>query len=268
MKPRVVLLALAFAIWIAPASAEIRTAPGHYTVDGQEMRGYLAYDASIEGRRPGVLVVHEWWGLNDYIRQRARMLAELGYTALAVDMYGEGRTADHPRDAGRMATQARENPGQTMARFIAADARLRNPHTVDGSRVAAIGYCFGGTVVLEMARRGADLKGVASFHGALATESPARPGAVQGEVLVLHGEQDPMVPPEQVEAFRREMDQAGVQYRFVGYESATHAFTNPDADRFGEAFDLPLAYDQEADEQSWDELARFLQRVARQENAD
>ncbi len=261
MKSPFTTFALAFALVAAPASAEVRTEHVRYTVDGQEMRGYLAYDDSIEGPRPGVLVVHEWWGLNDYIRKRTRMLADLGYTALAVDMYGEGRTADHPQDAGRMAGQARENPDRMLARFAAADARLRNHPTVDGGRVAAIGYCFGGTVVLEMARRGADLAGVASFHGALATDSPARRNAVQADVLVLHGEQDPMVPPEQVEAFRREMDAAGVRYRFMGYENATHAFTNPDADRFGEEFDLPLAYDADADRASWSELERFLERV-------
>ncbi|HEX9802799.1 MAG TPA: dienelactone hydrolase family protein [Gammaproteobacteria bacterium] len=232
-----------------------------YESGGTTFTGYLAYDDGLTGKRPGVLVVHEWWGHNDYVRERARMLAQLGYTALALDMYGEGKVAQHPDDAGKFAGAVRSNMAEAEARFRAALALLRNHATVDGGKVAAIGYCFGGGVVLEMARRGLDLPGVVSFHGSLGTDSPAEKGDILARILVLNGADDPYVPAEQVAAFKAEMDAAGADYRLISYPGAVHAFTNPQADDFGKRFDMPLAYNAEADRQSWAEMQRFFTRI-------
>lgn len=230
-----------------------------YQAGDTTLKGYIAWDASKKGPRPGVIVVHEWWGHNDYVRSRARMLAEEGYTALALDMYGDGKQAAHPDDAQKFMMETISNADVARARFSAAHELLKKHQATDPSSIAAIGYCFGGAVVLQMARFGADLDGVASFHGNLATETPAKPGAVKAKVLVLHGADDPFVPKEQVEAFKKEMDGAGVDYTFIEYPGAVHAFTNPAATENGKKFDLPLAYNEEADKQSWAELQRFLQ---------
>ncbi len=232
-----------------------------YSSGGVSLTGYLAYDANAQGPRPGVLVVHEWWGHDDYVRRRARMLAEMGYTALALDMYGDGKYATHPEDAQKFMMEVISKIDVAEARFRAARSVLENHPSSDPRRTAAIGYCFGGAVVLHMARSGTDLAGVASFHGNLSTRSPARPGAVKAGVLVLHGADDPFVPPDQVAAFKREMAGAGAAMKFVAYPGAVHSFTNPDATRRGQEFDLPLAYDADADRQSWAELDAFLQRV-------
>ncbi len=248
----------------APATAATREIRGEevtYQVGGVQLNGYLAYDAGRQGRRPGVLVVHEWWGHNDYARQRARMLAEMGYTALAVDMYGGGKFAEHPDDANRFMTEVTSQMGVAVARFRAARRILEQHPTVNPALTAAIGYCFGGGIVLHMARIGEDLAGVASFHGSLETQSPARPGAVTARVLVLHGADDPFVPAEQVAAFESEMEAAGARWRLVAYEGAIHSFTNPGATAIGEKFGLPLAYQREADERSWAELERFLAEI-------
>lgn len=225
------------------------------------LKGYLAYDDSIRGKRPGVLVVHEWWGHNAYARHRAEMLAALGYTALAVDMYGDGRQASHPDDAGKFAGAVRKNMPEAEARFRAAMKLLHKHPTVDKQKTAAIGYCFGGGIVLEMARRGLPLDGVASFHGSLPTTNPAQKGKVKAKILVLNGADDPFTKPEQIAAFKQEMDDAGADYRFIDYPDAKHSFTNPQADEFGQRFNLPLAYSEKADNASWDELQRFLHRL-------
>ncbi len=181
-----------------------------YKVGDQVFKGYIAYDDAVKGKRPGVLVVHEWWGHNEYARKRARMLAELGYTALALDMYGEGTQAHHPEDAGKLAGEVRNNMEKAKARFVAAEDFLKNQPTVDVRRLAAIGYCFGGTVVLQMARSGLDLKGVASFHGSLSTSSPAIRDTVKAKVLVANGAADPSINLDEITVFKKEMDSAGV----------------------------------------------------------
>ena len=188
------VLALLLPGWL---SAAIVGEEVHYTAGNTEMHGYLAYDSSIEGPRPGILVVHEWWGHNEYARSRARQLTELGYVALAIDMYGEGQQADHPQDAGKFASAVRNNMPIARERFEAAMAVLLE-HPMSSGELAAIGYCFGGSIVLEMARRGLDLRGVVSFHGSLGTAEPARPGEVKAQVLVLNGADDPMVTAEQI----------------------------------------------------------------------
>jgi dienelactone hydrolase len=232
-----------------------------YSAQGVVMKGYLAYPENIKGKQPGVLVVHEWWGLNDYARKRARMLAELGYTALAVDMYGDGKQAMHPDDAGKFSSELMKNFDVAKARFRAAMDFLKRQPTVDPNRIAAIGYCFGGGVVLNMARQGVDLKGVASFHGALMAVKPAQPGMVRAKILVLTGADDKFVPPEQVEAFRKEMKAAGADFQVISYPGAVHSFTNPEATELGKKFNLPLAYNADADKKSWLELQRFLDKI-------
>lgn len=232
-----------------------------YSAGGVTLKGYLAFDDAVKGKRPGVLVVHEWWGHNDYARKRARMLAELGYTALAVDMYGDGKQAGHPDDAGRFAGEVSRNMPVAKARFLAALNFLKSDPTVDADKIAAIGYCFGGGIALNMARSGVDLEGVVSFHGSLGTENPARPGVVKARVLVCHGAADELVTPEQVEAFKNEMSGAGVDYTFLAYEGAKHSFTNPDADRFAKEFGLSVGYNAQADQISWVDMQEFFKKI-------
>ncbi len=232
-----------------------------YESGGVSMHGYLAYKANQVGERPGVLIVHEWWGHNDYVRKRAHMLAGMGYTALAVDMYGDGKQTNHPEDAQKFMMEVMNNMDAGTRRFNAAKVLLEQHASTDASMIAAIGYCFGGGVVLHMARIGTDLKGVASFHGSLATRSPAEPGRVRAKILVAHGADDPFVSPAELEAFKQEMIAAGVDMKLVVYPGARHAFTNPGATALGEKYDLPLVYNETADAESWAELTTFLQDV-------
>ena len=248
----------------------VASASVHAAVVGEEvsyqagdttLKGYLAHDTAVQGKRPGILIVHEWWGLNDYARERARQLAELGYVALAVDMYGEGKTADHPDDAGKFAGAVRSNLPLMQARFEAARAFLNSQPDVDPEQNAAIGYCFGGGVVLAMARAGQDLDGVVSFHGSLGGGGTAAPGTVKARLLVANGADDPFVTAEQIAAFKAEMDAAGADYTFINYPGAVHSFTNPGADALGERFGLPLAYNAEADADSWAQMQAFFQSL-------
>ena len=232
-----------------------------YSAQGVAMKGYLAYDESITGKRPGVLVVHEWWGLNDYARKRARMLAELGYTALAVDMYGDGKQAMHPDDAKAFSSELMKNFDVGKARFVAAMEFLKQQASVDPSRIAAIGYCMGGGVVLHMARQGVELKGVASFHGSLTAVKPAQSGVIKAKILVLNGGADKFITPEQIEAFKQEMKAAGADFQFISYPGALHSFTNPEATELGKKFDMPVAYNAKADKESWDEMKNFLSTI-------
>lgn len=241
--------------------AEVVGEEVEYRDGDKTFKGYIAYDASVKEQRPGILVVHEWWGHNDYARMRARMLAEQGYTALAVDMYGEGKMADHPKDAGLFAGEVKKNMDVAAARFAAAEKLLQSHSSVNSSDISAIGYCFGGGIVLEMARRGMDLDAVASFHGSLGTSTPAKPGAVKAKVLVYNGAADPFVKAEDIAAFKAEMEQAGVDFSFTNYPGAKHSFTKLGADAFGKQFDLPLAYDKVADEASWSATLQALGEI-------
>jgi len=260
VKKSLQALLLSFVLFAA-AHAAIKTEEVTYAAGGVNMKGYLAYDDAIKSKRPGVLVVHEWWGHNEYARKRAHMLAESGYTALAVDMYGDGKQANHPNDAGKFAGEVMQNIESAKARFNAALDLLKKHRTVDGARLAAIGYCFGGGVVLHMARFGVNLKGVASFHGSYATQTPAEKGKVKAAVLVCHGAADPFVTAEQVEGLKKEMQNAGVDFQFLSYEGAKHSFTNPEADENGKKFELPLAYNKAADEKSWADLQKFFKKI-------
>jgi dienelactone hydrolase len=245
----------------AVAADKIKGQNVEYTAGGVTLKGYLVYDEKIQEKRPGVLVVHEWWGQNAYVRKRARMLAQLGYTALALDMYGEGRIAQHPDDAGKFASEVMKNFPVAKERFLAALEFLKKQPTVDPERIAAIGYCFGGGVVLNMARQGLDIKGVASFHGSLAVVNPDQPTPIKAAVRVYNGADDKFSKPEQIEALKKEMADQKVNFKFVNYPGAVHSFTNPEATEIGKKFKMPIAYNVEADKGSWADLQLFLKEI-------
>jgi dienelactone hydrolase len=232
-----------------------------YTADSLTMKGYIAYDDNIQGKRPGVVVVHEWWGHNEYTRKRADMLAALGYVAIAVDMYGDGKRAEHPDDAGKFAGAVMQSMPAMKARFNAALELLKRDEHTDPAQIAAIGYCFGGGVVLAMAREGADLKAVVSFHGSLGTQSPAEKGMVKAKVLVCNGADDKFVSAEAIKNFKEEMNSAGVDYKFENYPGAIHGFSNPGATEMGKKFGLGIAYNEKADKKSWEEMQKLFKKV-------
>ena len=245
--------------------ANIATQEIEYQVKGVTLKGYLAYDQDLKTKRPGILVVHEWWGHNDYVRRRAEMLAELGSVAFAVDMYGDGKLAEHPSDAGKFMKQVTTNMPIAEGRLNAALQVLNQQEFTDTEKTAAIGYCFGGAMVLHLARIGADIDGVVSFHGSLGTQSPAKKDSVKARVLALHGADDPFIPIEQVDAFKQEMQHAGAHYEFVAYPNVKHSFTNPQANEFSKKFNLPaLQYDQHADNDSWNRMQAFLKEIFKQ----
>lgn len=228
-----------------------------YKIDSLTMDGYIVYDENITGKRPAVLVVHEWWGLNDYPKRRARELAELGYIAMAVDMYGNGHRADNPADANALSAPFYEDPAMAKTRFDAALNKFREYAEVDTANIAAIGYCFGGGVLLNLAKMGEPLKGVVSFHGILTGITPDK-NLLRSKVLVCHGDDDKFVSPEAVAAFKKQMDSVGADYIFKSYPGATHAFTNPAATAAGQKFNIPIAYNAAADTASWNEMKIFF----------
>ncbi len=231
-----------------------------YATDSTNLKGYIAFDENIKGKRPGILIVHEWWGHNDYVRKRADMLAELGYTAIAVDMYGDGKQADHPDDAGKFAMSVMTNLPEATARFNAAINLLQQHESVDAQKLAAIGYCFGGSVALTMANSGADLDAVAAFHSGVAL--PVMPNKdLKARVLVCNGADDPFVSAESITAFKTAMDSIGATYEYIAYPGVKHSYTSKEADANGEKFELPLAYDADADQKSWESLQQLLKDV-------
>lgn len=254
------MLALLLALPVL-ASAAIQTREIELKLGGTVLKGFIAWDDALTERRPGVLVVHEWWGHNEHARAQARRLAEAGYVGFALDLYGGGKVAAHPADAEKFMTEAVKDPAAIRARFDAALAALKADSHVDATRIAAIGYCFGGGVVLDMARTGhPDLDAVVTFHGVLATQTPAQKGALHARVLVLHGADDPMAPAADVEALRKELDAAGATYAIVTYPGAKHAFTNPKADSHGLA---ALSYNADTDKRSWAAMLGLLKDVWR-----
>jgi dienelactone hydrolase len=259
-----VLGAVAIVLFVFAVSAQKQgmvTKEITYKADGTALKGYLAYNGSSDKKRPGILVVPEWWGLNDYPRMRAQMLAKLGYVALAVDMYGDGKVATTPDSAGKLAQSVMKDPALLKARFTAALNELRQQPAVDTGRIAAIGYCFGGGVVLDAALLGFPLDGVVSFHGSLGNLVKAQKGDIQAKVLVCNGADDPFNPPQTVNVFKKEMDAAGANYKFIDYPKALHAFTNPAADSVGKANKMPIAYNKAADQKSWKDMEQFLNSV-------
>jgi dienelactone hydrolase len=262
MRPRYALLLTALVLLTAaPAThAALRTEAVEYRAGDTVLQGYLAWDDARTRPRPGVLVVHEWWGHNAHARAQAERLARAGYVAFALDMFGKGRVTQHPEEAQQFVGEALASAEVAASRFAAARARLAAHPLVDTTRVAAIGYCFGGAVVLGQARAGANLDAVVSFHGALATASPARPGTVRARVLVCTGAADEFVPEAQVQAFEAEMRAAGADFKVVRHPGAKHGFTNPKAAEYG----LPqLAYDAKADAASWAEALKLLKKSLR-----
>ncbi len=228
-----------------------------YATEDTQMKGYISYDENKKGKRPGVIVVHEWWGHNNYTRERADMLAELGYVALAIDMYGDGKQAQHPEDAGKFSGMVMQNIDVAKARFDAAMTVLKADPHVNADEIAAIGYCFGGSVVLTMANLGKDLDAVAAFHSGV--QLPVMPDEnLKAKVLVCNGAADPFVSPESVTAYKAAMDSINADYKYIAYPDAQHAFTSKEADSLGKKFNLPLAYQKEADEKSWAELKSLL----------
>jgi len=242
------------------AEAAVHTEKVAYRHGTVELTGFLAYDDALTAKRPGVVVVHEWWGLNDFAKGRAEELARLGYVAFAVDMYGSGKVTSDAKEAGQLAGAFRSDRGLMRSRAAAGLDVLRGRTQVDPTRLAAIGYCFGGTVALEMARSGADLKGVASFHGGLATPNPADARNIRGKVLVLHGADDSFESPAEIAAFQEEMRQGGVDWQMNYYGGAVHSFTNPDA---GKAGIKGVAYNGAADRRSWQALQDFFAEIFR-----
>ncbi len=245
---------------IAEKPIKIKSEEVAYKVDSLTMKGYLTFNKNATEKRPGIIVVHEWWGHNDYVRKRADMLAELGYVALAVDMYGDGKQAAHPDDAGKFAMSVMGNLDAAKARFNAALEMLKAQESVDADKIAAIGYCFGGSVALTMANAGIDLDAVAAFHSGV--QLPVMPTSeIKAKVLVCNGAEDPFVPQETVAAYKKAMDSVKANYKYIAYENTTHSFTSRDADSIGKKFNLPLAYQKEADEKSWNELKELLKEV-------
>lgn len=238
-------------------ASDIRTATVAYDAGGATLDSYLAWDASQPGPRPGIVVFGEWWGLNDYQKRRARQLAELGYVALAADMYGDGRIAADATEAGNLMNGLFADMAGTTARVRAAVEQLSRQSGVDPKRLGAMGYCLGGALALHAARLGLDLRGVASFHGSLGKTHPARKGEVKAKVLVCHGEDDGFVSAEELTGFRKEMDDLDVDHEVVTYPGAKHGFTNPDATENGRKYNLPLAYNEAADRESWQSMKSF-----------
>ena len=232
----------------------------NYTLNGTNFKGYVTYDTAKQGKRSAVLVVHEWWGLTEYPRNRAKQLAELGYIAMAVDMFGDGKIAADPKEAQALATPFYTNPRLAKDRLDAALTELKKHPQTDSSNVAAIGYCYGGFVVLNAAKLGADLKGVVSFHGNL-SGVPVNKELLKAKILVCHGAADQFVKAEEVDAFKKSMDSAKADYTFKSYPDATHAFTNPAATENGKKFKMPIAYNAAADTASWNDMKDFFGKV-------
>jgi dienelactone hydrolase len=238
---------------VGVAGAEVRLDPVEYKEGSTALRGWVAYDTAAKDKRPGVIVVHEWWGLNDYTKMRAKMLAEAGYVAFAADMYGDGKVTEHPQEAGQWSGAFAKSKQMATERFNAALAQLKaNPH-VDPAHIAAIGYCFGGSIVLGMAMGGADLDGVVSFHGGLPQE-PAT-GKVTARILVCHGAADAFATPEVIQTFQKNLAAANADWEFISYGNAKHSFTNPGGDTHGMD---NLAYNEKADKRSWQTMLEFL----------
>jgi len=245
----------------AVAAGEVVTEELTYEHEGETFGGYLAYDKAKQGERPGVLVIHEWWGLDGYAKRRARMLASLGYVAYAPDMYGEDEPTDDPSVASNWAGHLRGDVDLWRGRTQAALEQLKARDRAHGERVAAIGYCFGGATVLHLAYSGADVEAVVSFHGGF--PEPADETMVEPTVLVCHGAQDGHAAREEVAAWQQQMDEVEADWQMVTYARAEHSFTNPAADER----DIPgIGYDEKADERSWALMQRFLSRQLQLKN--
>jgi dienelactone hydrolase len=229
------------------------------SIDNKNYVGYVVYDENIQDKRPGIIVVPEWWGLNDYIRERAKKLAELGYVALAIDMYGDGKVANDPAAAQEYANTYYDDPQLTKTHIDAAIQKIKTFPQTDSSNIAAIGYCFGGFVVLNAAKLGADLDGVVSFHGGLGGVAPQK-DLLKAKILVCHGGADEFENGNVAE-FKKQMDSVGANYTFKVYPGASHAFSNPKATEVGEKFNIPIKYNEAADTASWNDMKQFFKEI-------
>lgn len=253
-----ILIALLLSAVAVPLQAAVVTETVTYRHEGQNLEGFMAWDDAIAGKRPGVLVVHEWWGLNDYVRDRVRQLAELGYVAFALDMYGVGKVTEHPSQAGEWMKMITENVKFWRHRALAGLAVLKGAERVDPDRIAAIGYCFGGSTVQQLAYGGVNIRGVVSFHGSPLLPGPEEFEQVRARILICHGAADPFTKPEQLQQYLTEMGTSGLDWQFIAYGGARHGFTNPGADAKGmEA----LAYDPSADARSWAHMKLFFEEI-------
>lgn len=258
---RILCLFVLALVWLAqvapPIQAKVHTMPVAYQDGDTELEGYLAYDDKVEGARPAVLVIPEWWGLNDYAKKRAEMLAELGYVGFAVDMYGKGNVTKDPKQALQWANAIRSDKDKWLQRIEAGLAKAKEFKQVDAKRIAAIGYCLGGSTALQLALSGADVAAVISFHGALPGDiTVAQAKAAKGSILICHGAADSFIKEETAQKFRAVLDEAGADYTFIYYGGAAHSFTNPDAD----AAKVPgLAYQKAADMRSWAHMRQLLE---------
>jgi dienelactone hydrolase len=231
-----------------------------FKADSLTLNSYVIYKDSSQEKRPAILVIPEWWGLNDYAKSRAKQLANMGYFAMAVDLYGNGQTASTPEEAMKLSGPFYGDPLMGKSRIDAAIARLKTFPQVDSTKIVAIGYCFGGSMVLNSAKLGSDLRGVVSFHGGLQGPAPDK-NNMKAQILVCHGADDSFVSPTDSATFRDQLNSIGAVYVFNSYPNAKHAFTNPDADENGRKFNLDIAYNKEADQASWNDMKEFLNRL-------
>ncbi len=258
MKRQLPLLLLPLLLIALPVAAEVQSKSIEYMDGDTPLRGYLYWDERYEKKRPGVLVVHEWWGLNSYARMRSRMLAESGYVAFAPDMYGDSKVTEHASEAKGWMRQITANAASWQQRVRAGLEQLKSQDQVDAEQLAAIGYCFGGATVMQMAYAGMDVKGVASFHGSLPAATEEQQKNIKASILVAHGEADSFVPKENIDAFTQALKQAGADWEMDIYGGARHSFTVPDAERKG--IDN-LQYNPKADSRSWAKLLTFLNEL-------
>ena len=254
-----ILGALCAIAMVTSANAAIKEEPITYSDGEANLKGFLVYDDASQAKRPGIVMVHEWWGITQHMHNQARRFAEQGYTVLISDMYGDAKTADNPKDAGALSSSVMKNPTVMESRFKAARDQLAKQPSVDPRKIGAVGYCFGGAVVVNMARAGADLAAVAGFHASLGLNTPApAPGTVKAKILVLNGADDPFVKREQYDTVKKDFEAAKADYRVIEYPGAVHAFTNPEATELGKKFNLPLRYDAKVNEEAEAEAAKFF----------
>jgi dienelactone hydrolase len=258
MNTRFILIALMLAGPASTVQAEVMTKTISYQHDGVNLEGFLAYDDSIKGKRPAVLVVHEWWGLNDYVRSRVQQLAGMGYVAFALDMYGKGKVTQHPSQAAEWANQIRSDVHEWQQRALAGLEVLKKDPRTDVNRIAAIGYCFGGSTVQQLAYSGADIKGVVSFHGSLLLPASGEIEKVKAKILICHGAADPLTEKGEIEKYISSMERAGLDYQMIIYGGARHGFTNPEADKIG--MDA-VKYSKSADLRSWADMKVFFAEI-------
>lgn len=255
---RIILAIVSLLLTDSLAMARIQTAVVPYNHGSLHLEGYLAWDDAVSGKRPGVLVVHEWWGLNDYARKRVEQLAAIGYVAFALDMYGKGKVTNHPDQAGKWMREIQSNVKDWQARVKNGLAILRSQEIVDKNRVAVIGYCFGGATAMQLAYSGVDVQGVVSFHGSLPLPTGEQAAYAKTRILIAHGNADPFISEEHIKEFRTKLDQAQVDWQMIIYAGARHSFTNPGADAYGIQ---ALRYDRNADERSWQHMQLFFDEI-------